>query len=180
MQRWTEKLGPLKSLFREGSWLKEILFAVVIWLLITTAVGEARVVPSESMEPTIQVGDRIWTDKLLLRFSHVQRGDIIVFDPPIPSPDPYIKRLIGLPGEQIEVRQGKVFVNGQPLQETYIAEKPDYNYGPVTVPADQYLMLGDNRNHSYDSHYWGMVSKDKIRSRAMFRFWPLDRIGAVK
>lgn len=174
MQRWTEKLGPV------GPWLKEIVFAFAIWLLITTAVGEARVVPSESMEPTIHVGDRIWTDKLLLRFSHVQRGDIIVFDPPFESPDPYIKRAIGLPGDTVEVRQGKVFVNGQALQESYIAQQPDYNYGPVTVPPDQYLMLGDNRNNSYDGHIWGMVPRDRIKSRAVFRFWPLARAGSVK
>jgi signal peptidase I len=173
MQRWTEKLGPV------WPWVKEILFAFGIWLLVTTAVGEARVVPSESMEPTIEIGDRLWTDKLLLRFEPVQRGDIVVFDPPIKSDDPYIKRVIGLPGDKVEVRQGTVFVNGTALKEPYEAEKPAYIFGPVTVPQGKYLMLGDNRNESYDSHYWGFVDASKIKSRAVFRFWPLSRLGRL-
>lgn len=162
------------------SFLKEIALGVLIWLFLTTAVGEARVVPTGSMEPTIQVGDRLWTDKLLLRFKPVQRGDIVVFDPPFPAEAPYVKRVIGLPGETVTVENGKVSVDGQVLNEGYIYEAPQYQYGPVKVPEGQYLVLGDNRNHSNDSHYWGFVAQDRIKARAVFRIWPIKRIGQIQ
>jgi signal peptidase I len=172
-----EKWRPFISL------LKDIAFGVALWLLITTFVGEARQIPSESMLPTIHIGDRVWTDKLFLRFTSIKRGDIVVFNPPPaagPSDYPYIKRVIGLPGETIEVKNGKVFVNGEPLNEPYIAEAPVYHWGPEPVPEGHYLVLGDNRNHSNDGHVWGFLEADRISSRAVFRFWPLDRFGAIQ
>lgn len=159
--------------------VKEILFALLIWFVITTTVGEAREVPTPSMEPTILVGDRIWTDKLFLRFSQIERGDIIVFNPPFPSDAPYIKRVIGLPGETISIHDGKVWVNGAPLTEPYLAEPPAYLYGPVTVPAGKYLVLGDNRNHSNDGHVWGLLDARQIKARAVFRYWPPNRFGSL-
>jgi signal peptidase I len=93
--------------------------------------------------------------------------------------DAFIKRVIGLPGDTIQVKNGIVYVNGGALSENYIAQKPEYNYGPVTVPPGQYLVLGDNRNNSYDSHYWGFVPKDKFVGRAFVRFWPFDRLGML-
>lgn len=161
------------------SFLKDIALGVLLWFLITRFVGEARQIPSGSMEPTILIGDRVWTDKLLLRLGEIKRGDIVVFTPPIPSDYPYIKRVIGLPGETVEVRNGQVIVNGQPLQEPYIAEAPIYTWGPQTVPDGQYLVLGDNRNHSNDGHEWGFLDRGKISARAVFRFWPFDRAGSL-
>jgi signal peptidase I len=93
--------------------------------------------------------------------------------------DAFIKRIIGLPGETVEVKNGSVLINGQPLPEKYIAERPEYNWGPGTVPEGQYLVLGDNRNNSYDSHYWGFVPRENIIGRATVRFWPPDRVGGL-
>jgi signal peptidase I len=87
--------------------------------------------------------------------------------------------VIGLPGETVEVKGGRVYVNNQPLREKYIKESPQYDYGPVIVPNDQYLVLGDNRNNSYDSHYWGFVPQDNIIGRAAVRFWPINRVGEI-
>jgi len=171
-----EKLRPWITL------LKDIAYGVLLWLLIITFVGQVREVPSGSMEPTIMVGDRFWTDKLFLRFGSIARGDIVVFDPPPPiqSPYPFIKRVIGLPGETVEVRDGLVFINGEALDEPYIAEPPRYHYGPVTIPEGQYLVLGDNRNLSNDGHEWGLLDRDRIFARAVFRIWPFDRIGPIE
>ena len=94
--------------------------------------------------------------------------------------DAFIKRVIGLPGDRVEVRGGQVIVNGTVLRENYIQERPQYQLDTVVVPPDQYMVLGDNRNNSYDSHYWGFVPKDKIIGRAVIRFWPLDRLGGIK
>lgn len=162
------------------SFLKDIALGVILWLLITTFVGEARQIPSASMEPTILIGDRIWTDKLFLRLGEIKRGDIVVFTPPIPSDYPYIKRVIGLPGETVEVKNGQVFIDGLPLREPYIAEAPRYTWGPEKVPQGKYLVLGDNRNYSNDGHAWGFLEREKISARAVFRFWPFDRAGLLK
>lgn len=163
------------------SLLKDVAYGVVLWLLITLFVGQARAIPSGSMEPTIQIGDRVWTDKLFLRFNPIERGDIVVFDPPPPvvSEYPYIKRVIGLPGETVEIREGQVLVNGEPLTEPYIAEAPRYQFGPVEIPEGQYLVLGDNRNWSNDSHEWGLLDRKRVFARAVFRFWPLNRMGSI-
>lgn len=171
-----EKWRPLLTL------LKDILYGVLLWLLIITFVGQVREVPTGSMEPTILVGDRFWTDKLGLRFGSIRRGDIVVFDPPPPvqAQFPYIKRVIGLPGETVEVRDGKVFIDGEPLDEPYITEPPRYRYGPVTIPEGQYFVLGDNRNMSNDSHEWGLLERERIFARAVYRIWPLGRIGPMK
>lgn len=153
---------------------------LVIWYVISAAVGQARVVPTSSMEPTILPGDRLWTDKVTLRFRPVTRGDIVIFTPPVPSQSPYVKRVIGLPGETVQVRDGRVWVNGIPLAEPYLAELPMYAYGPVTVGPDEYFVLGDNRNGSNDSHQWGLLPRRSITALAVLRYWPLDRFGSIK
>ena len=132
---------------------------------IRALVAEARYIPSGSMEPTLQINDRLIIDKISYDFSSPTRGDVVVFNPTRTLRqekfhDAFIKRVIGLPGT-----------------ETYIAAQPDYRFGPVVVPANSYLVLGDNRNNSYDSHYWGFVPRHDIIGRAIFRFWPLARIG---
>jgi signal peptidase I len=176
----------------ENPWIegiKTIALAAVLAFGIRTLVAEARYIPTGSMLPTLQINDRLIVDKVSYRFSAPQRGDIVVFMPPDaaslctgqppPIKDAYIKRVIGLPGDTVEVREGKVYINKQPLQERYIEEIPQYPYGPEVVPPNSYLVFGDNRNASCDSHYWGFVPKPNIIGRAIVRFWPLDRMGSI-
>jgi signal peptidase I len=158
-------------------WLVTLLVAVAIALALRQWVLEPRVIPSGSMEPTIQVDEYVLTDKLLWRFTGLKRGQIIVFDPPFPSDKPYIKRLIGLPGDTVEVKGGKVYVNGTALEEPYIKAPPAYEYGPLTVPEGKLFFLGDNRNQSNDSHEWGTVTMDNVYGVAWLRIWPLGRFG---
>ncbi len=171
----------------ENSWLeglKTIGLSVVLALGIRTFVAEARYIPSGSMLPTLQINDRLIVDKISYHFQSPGRGDIVVFSPTDTLKqqnfkDAFIKRIIGIPGDKVEVKDGKVYVNNQPLPENYIEEAPDYQYGPVTVPSDSYLVLGDNRNNSYDSHYWGFVPRDRIIGKAVVRFWPINRMGEI-
>jgi signal peptidase I len=173
----------------ENPWLeglKTIALSAVLAIGIRQFVAEARYIPSGSMLPTLQINDRLIVDKLSYRFNDPQRGDIVVF---APTPalekqnfhDAFIKRVIGLPGEKIQVKGGRVYVNDQPLREDYIGqnERPQYEWGPQVVPQGSYLVLGDNRNNSYDSHYWGFVPRDKIIGRAVVRFWPPNRAGEI-
>ncbi|MEQ8466642.1 signal peptidase I [Coleofasciculus sp. E1-EBD-02] len=171
----------------ENPWVegfKTIGLSVFLAIGIRSFVAEARYIPSGSMEPTLQINDRLIIDKISYNFRQPQRGDIVVFSPTDALKqqnfkDAFIKRVIGLPGETVEVKGGRVYVNDQALREQYIEEEPEYSYGPVTVPEDNYLVLGDNRNNSYDSHYWGFVPRDNIIGRAIVRFWPLNRVGEV-
>jgi signal peptidase I len=168
-----------KAVLREG--LETVVLSVLLAFGIRTFVAEARYIPSGSMLPTLEVNDRLIIDKVSYDFTDPHRGDIVIFRPPdsLHTDDVFIKRVIGLPGDTIEVKHGNVLVNGEPQQESYIAAKPDYQYGPVTVPDDAYLVLGDNRNNSFDSHYWGFVPQDHVIGRAVFRFWPIDRVGEL-
>ena len=171
----------------ENPWLeglKTIGLSAVLAFGIRTFVAEARYIPSGSMLPTLQINDRLIVDKLGYHFKSPDRGDVVVFSPTDTLAkqnfhDAFIKRVIGLPGDKVEVKGGRVFINDQALRESYIAEDPQYQYGPVTVPQDAYLVLGDNRNNSYDSHYWGFVPRDRIIGRAVVRFWPMNRLGEI-
>jgi len=171
----------------ENPWLeslKTIGLSAILALGIRTFVAEARYIPSGSMLPTLEINDRLIIDKLGYHFKDPQRGDIIVFSP-TPAlqkenfKDAFIKRVIGLPGDKVQVKLGVVYVNDQPIQEQYIQEQPNYDYGPVVVPENQYLVLGDNRNNSYDSHYWGFVPRENIIGQAVIRFFPFDRMGGI-
>jgi signal peptidase I len=181
-----EQPTPPPNQHDENPWvetLKTFALSAVLALGIRTFVAEARYIPSGSMLPTLQINDRLIIDKVSYHFSEVQRGDIVVFNPTEvlrqKFKDAFIKRVIGLPGDTVEVRRGTVFVNGEALSENYIAAEPDYVYGPEVVPEDQYLVLGDNRNNSYDSHYWGFVPRDLIVGKAIVRFWPPQRLGQL-
>ncbi|WP_347277516.1 signal peptidase I [Pseudanabaena sp. FACHB-2040] len=165
--------------------LQTIGLSVVLALGIRHFVAEARYIPSGSMEPTLEVNDRLVIEKISYHFNQPERGDIVVFWPPeslFPPGqrrDAFIKRVIGLPGDTVEVREGQVFVDGTALEEDYIKAPPNYEWGPETVPEASYLVLGDNRNSSYDSHAWGYVPYENIIGRAVVRFWPPDRLGGL-
>lgn len=176
-----------QQLDQENPWvegIKTIGLSLVLAFGIRTFVAEARYIPSGSMEPTLQVNDRLIIDKVSYRFQSLQRGDIVVFNPTDTLlqqnfHDALIKRVIGLPGDEVEVKGGRVYLNGRPLREDYIAAQPDYQWGPQVVPPDSYLVLGDNRNNSYDGHYWGFVPRDRIIGKAIVRFWPFERIDLL-
>jgi len=176
------------SVEQENPWiegLKTVALSAVLAFGIRTFVAEARYIPSGSMLPTLQINDRLIIDKVSYHFTQPERGDIVVFQPTEELrqqnfKDAFIKRIIGLPGDTIEVKDDTVFVNGEALSENYLQDYPDYEWGPQTVPEDQYLVLGDNRNNSYDSHYWGFVPRENIIGRAVVRFWPLNRLGGVE
>jgi len=170
-------------LFIAGFISISVVLGAILAIVIRQFVAEARYIPSGAMQPTLQVNDRLIINKLAYRFHGPARGDIVVFQPPesLHQNDAFIKRLMGLPGDIVEVKNGQLYINGEPQTEPYIAAKPDYQYGPVTVPPDSYLVLGDNRNNSYDSHnsYWGFVPRQNIIGKATQRFYPFDRAGSL-
>jgi signal peptidase I len=163
-----------------------IAIALALALLIRAFVAEPRYIPSDSMLPTLEVGDRLVVEKISYHFRSPATGEIIVFDPPqqlqiqgYAKNQAFIKRVIGTPGQTVQVQNGKVYLNGTPLKENYIAEPPAYNMESVQVPEDQLFVMGDNRNNSNDSHVWGFLPKQNVIGHACFRFWPFSRIGRV-
>ena len=113
-------------------------------------------------------------------FSDPERGEVVVLWPPFESKTPFIKRVTGLPGETVEVKDGKVFIDGVPLEEEYIKEPPHYTMAPREIPDNEYFMLGDNRNNANDSHYWGTVSRSNIIGKAWFIYWPPNKWEVMK
>ncbi len=152
---------------------------------VRTFIAEPRFIPSVSMLPTIKVGDRILVNKLSYSSHLPRRDDIVVFNPTAPLlklhvEDALIKRIIGLPGEKVQVKGGIVYINNRPLKEDFIAAKPNYTWGPQVVPPNSYFVLGDNRNQSYDGHYWGFVPRGNIVGQAVLRYWPWERMCVSK
>jgi signal peptidase I len=142
---------------------------------------QAYYVPADSMSPTLKIKDRFMIDKTAYKIKSPQRGDIIIFNPtPIlrreKFKDKFVKRVIGIPGDRVEVSNGKVYINGTAIVEKYLSEAPKYNWSSTEVTSDgvvpkgQYLVLGDNRNNSYDSHYWGFVDRNLIVGKMIWKF----------
>lgn len=162
-----------------------IVIALVLAILLRTFVAEPRYIPSQSMLPTLQVGDRIVVEKISYYLRSPAVGDIVVFDTPpqllenYPKDQAFIKRIIGIPGQTVQIKNGQVYLNGIPQQEDYIAEPPKDTWGPLQVPENQYFVMGDNRNNSNDSRYWGFLPREHIIGRAWWRFWPIDHFGPV-
>ncbi|HEY9877828.1 MAG TPA: signal peptidase I [Leptolyngbyaceae cyanobacterium] len=166
--------------------LRILGIALAIALIVRFFIAEPRFIPSNSMEPTLNIGDRLIVEKVSYRLHPPHRGDIVVFNPPpqltalgYDRRQAFIKRVIGEPGQTLQVNQGRVYVDGEALEETYIREAPNYQMLPITVPPGAVFVMGDNRNDSNDSHIWGVLPQSNIIGRATYRFWPLDHFGNV-
>ena len=163
--------------------LKMIAFVLVFVFIINNFVIVNALIPSESMEKTIMTGDRIFGNRLSYKFGTPQSGDIVIFRYPDNEEELFIKRIIGVPGDTINIIAGKVYINSSetPLDEPYLSEAMLGDYGPYEVPANSYFMLGDNRNHSRDSRLWTntYVHEDKILGKAVFRYFPFNNMGAI-
>jgi signal peptidase I len=189
-----------KSTLRE--YFESIVIAVILALFIRTFVVQAFKIPTGSMENNLLIGDHLLVNKFvfgptesvlerkLLPVGSVHRGDVIVFKYPEEPERDFIKRVIGLPGETLEMREKKMYINGSPLDEPYVhfLEPPSGDpsmhevtafdlrerYGPVTVPADEYFVMGDNRDNSQDSRYWGFLPRDYIKGKALIIYWSYE------
>ena len=158
--------------------LETLLLSVVLFFLIN-AVSARIKIDGSSMEPSLQNGEFVIVSKLNYRFGEPERGDVVVFDFPRNITQEYIKRVIGLPGETVQIEDGVVSIDGQPLQEPYQFEPPSYQ-GTWEVPEGTLFVLGDNRNNSSDSHTWGMVPLENVIGEALFVYWPPPSWGLVK
>jgi signal peptidase I len=165
-----------------AEWVGLIVAAIVIALVVKAFLIQAFYIPSASMEPTLKVHDRVLVNKLSYRLHDVHRGDIVVFKAPkgeaTAQIKDLIKRVIGRPGDKIEGHDGKIFIDGRELKEPYLPEgQRSKDFQPVTVPANSYYVLGDNRLDSKDSTFFGPIKRSEIVGRAFVRIWPLRSVG---
>nr|WP_297874408.1 signal peptidase I [uncultured Blautia sp.] len=157
-------------------YLKMIIFVVIVVLIVNNFLLINAKIPSESMEQTIMTGDRVFGNRLAYLFEKPKRFDIVIFKYPDHEKELFIKRIVGLPGETVEIKDGKVYIDGseEPLDDSFTPEKPLGDYGPYVVPENSYFMLGDNRNYSKDSRFWNnpYVAEEKILGKAVIRYFP--------
>lgn len=174
MSQKNQKEEPI-SLKREIlEWVLVIVVAVSLALFIDLVLIVNAIVPSASMETTIMVGDRVIGNRLAYNNEDPVRGDIVIFKFPDDESQLFIKRIIGMPGDTLQIVDGVVYINGEQLDEPYLTTTPLGSFGPITVPEGAYFMLGDNRNNSADSRYWNQpfVYRNKILGKAFVRYWP--------
>lgn len=157
-----------------------VLIAFVIAWIIKTLIVQPFFIPSSSMEPTLSPGDHVLVNKFVYYFGDPHRGDIIVFKYPLDPSKDFIKRVIAVEGETVQVKDGRVYINGKPLKEKYVISKHDpSNFGPVKVAKGKIFVLGDNRVSSFDSRIFGFLPRKNVLGKAFFIYWPLKRINTL-
>lgn len=179
-----ENVKKLASFFSDL--LQTIVFSISIFLFIYLLLFQPHKIKGDSMQPNFPNGEFLLTDKISYRFHPPQRGDVIVFKAPVNEEDDYIKRIIGLPGDTISIKDGSVYVNGQKLEETYLPSGLYTNGGiflpnnkEIVVPDNYFFVMGDNRPYSSDSRAWGFVPKKNIIGKAWLVYWPPQKAGVV-
>ena len=170
--RWLSELKP---------WLRDILLAFFFAVLIVIFVVQPVKVEGTSMQPRLVDQERIFVNRFIYRFSEIHRGDIVVFWYPRDRSKSFIKRVMGVPGDEVEIRRGSVYVNGSKVEEPYLDPqfRDQDSLGRRIVPSDRYFVLGDHRSSSNDSRNWGFVPRELIYGKAIFCYWPFSRAGLV-
>ncbi len=163
-------------------WVRDIALSVAIAAIVIVFLYQPVKVEGTSMMPWLQDQERIFVNKFVYRFEEIHRGDIVVFRFPLDPTKSYIKRVVGLPGDEVEMREGVLYINREVVQEPYV--EPSYRdrstYPRQTVPPEHYFVLGDHRNTSNDSRTWGTVERGYIAGKAVFAYWPLERFGVLQ
>ncbi|MGE5578784.1 MAG: signal peptidase I [Bacillota bacterium] len=160
--------------------LETVVAALVIAVLVRGFIIEPYVVNGPSMEPTLWTGERLFISKLAYRFGQPKRGDIVMFRYPLNPEKDYVKRVVAIPGDTVEMRMGRVYINGQQVSEPFVQFPGLYNMSPQVVPAGSVFVMGDNRANSEDSRAFGPVKLSLVRGKAVFRVWPLKTAGFLK
>ena len=164
------------------SWIRDLLFSLLVSFFIILFVYQPVKVEGGSMEPGLEDQERIFINKLAYRIENIQRGDIVVFHYPLDPRKSFIKRVIGVPGDRIRISRGQVFRNGQRLDEAYVPEAyaDSRSYSETLVLPGSYFVLGDHRSMSNDSREFGPVARRYIYGKAVFGYWPVDRLGLLR
>jgi len=177
-----ERAPSFKPSFSIKSWLRDILVAFGIAIFIIVFVVQPVKVEGTSMQPVLMDQERVFVNRFVYQFRDVSRGDVVVFRYPKDVNKSFIKRVLAVPGDEIEIRAGRVYLNGRRLDESYVPQEflDKRSYPRTIVPPGRYFVLGDHRNSSNDSRNWGFVEKRLIYGKAFFGYWPIEHFGLVK
>ncbi len=177
-----DKAARRPALSTIGYWLRDLTLSVALAIVVILFVYQPVKVEGTSMMPALADQERIFINKFVYRFGSIGRGDMVVFWYPSDSSKSYIKRVVGLPGDLVEVRDGAVIVNGRELDEPYVPEqyRDRQSAAALRVPPEQYYVLGDHRSSSNDSRNWGPVHRRYIYGKAVFVYWPLEKMGLLR
>lgn len=176
--------GPQKpsSFFDIRAWARDLVVSLFIAGIFIVFLYQPVKVEGTSMMPQLLDQERIFINKFVYKFDNIQRGDVVVFWYPLDPTKSYVKRVIGLPGDEVRVQAGRVLINGKPLEEDYV--RPEYfdrqSYPPVNVDTDHFYVMGDHRNSSNDSRAWGTVARSYIYGKAVLVYWPMNHFGRVQ
>jgi signal peptidase I len=175
--------GGAHSFLHLVAWLRDLVLSVILALVVILFLYQPVKVEGTSMMPALEDQERVFVNKFVYRFglTEIERGDTVVFWFPGDPTKSYIKRVVGLPGDAVEVRDGEVFVNGDLMQEPYVPDRfRDHISTPLTrIPPGYYYVLGDHRSSSNDSRNWGPIPRDAIYGKAVFVYWPFERMGIL-
>ena len=165
----------------DGEDARVVLSTLAVSLLIRWQIAEPRFIPSSSMYPTLQVGDRVVAEKLTYKLKREPLpGEIVIFRRSSSSSEVFIKRVVACGGDTVEVKNGELLVNGSATTSSFLNEQPSYSMPKLTVPPHSLFLMGDNRNNSFDSHVWGSLPEDNVIGRAVFRYWPPMHLGPIR
>jgi signal peptidase I len=164
------------------SWLRDLVISIAISGFIILFLYQPVKVEGTSMLPGLQDQERIFINKFVYKFEPIERGDVVVFRYPRDPAKSYIKRVVGMPGDSIRIDRGRVYVNGKKLPETYVPREftDNHSYSELTVPAHYYYVLGDHRSMSNDSREFGPVGEEHIYGKAVFVYWPMEKLGRLR
>jgi signal peptidase I len=162
-------------------WVRDLAVALSLALIIIVFLYQPVKVEGTSMQPLLSDQERIFINKFVYRFEPIERGDVVVFWYPLDRSKSFIKRVVGLPGETIELRRGKLFIDGKSIGEPYVPASffDGGSYGPMAIPPASYFVMGDHRDSSNDSRMFGPVSREYIYGKAVFAYWPVDHFGSI-
>ncbi|MBF0409902.1 MAG: signal peptidase I [Candidatus Riflebacteria bacterium] len=160
-------------------WLKDFVKALIFFLILQTYFIQGFVIEGACMEPQLHTNEKILVNKLLYYFFPPRTGDVVVFTFPHDANKDFIKRVVGVPGDTLEISDGYLFRNGRKLPEKYVNEYVFGSYGPINIPDGKVCVMGDNRNNSHDSRAWGLLDVQTIKGRAELKFWPMSAIGLI-
>lgn len=170
----------MKNLLLEAQdWLKDFVKALIFFVILQAFFIQGFVIEGACMEPALQSNEKILVNKLIYRLQQPKVGEVVVFSFPLDEKKDFIKRIVGTPGDSLEIKDGYLYRNGQKLLEAFVKEYVFGSFGPVIVPKGKVCVMGDNRNNSHDSRSWGFLDINRLKGRAEVRFWPIWSAGLI-
>ncbi len=160
-------------------WFRDFVKALIFFLLLQTYVAQGFVIEGACMEPELHSHEKILVNKMVYHLKEPEIGEVVVFTYPYQPDKDFIKRVVGVPGDEIAIKDGYLYRNGKKMNESFVKEYVFGNYGPLKIPEGKLCVMGDNRNNSHDSRAWGLLDRKLVKGRADIKFWPVKEIGMI-